>query len=181
MVGPGDPGAVSQPCCSYGCITVPSSAPSPSHHSDTHRAPKRGFLGVISKVTDTNAGFCSAAAAERSSSSRATVRTTAPASATRPPHPSTEQPGCGQGSAASSPQPQGTTRGAQRDRPEPQHAAYGISLPCSPRRAGSCWRFPHLKPPTALGQTVLMRSSRCQKPPGEQKGLRDSSPAKLLP
>lgn len=48
-------------CCSHGCITVPSSAPSPSHRSDTHRAPKRGFLGVISKVTDADGGFCSAA------------------------------------------------------------------------------------------------------------------------
>lgn len=48
-------------CCSHGCITVPSSAPSPSHRSDTHRAPEQGFLGVISKVTDADGGFCSAA------------------------------------------------------------------------------------------------------------------------
>lgn len=78
-------------CCSHGCITMPSSAPSPSHRSDRHRAPERGFLGVISKVTDTDGGFCSAAPA-KTSSSRATARTTAPAPAARPPHPSTEQP-----------------------------------------------------------------------------------------
>lgn len=101
--------------------------------------------------------------------------------------PSTEQPGCRQASTASSSQPPwnnpGGTAGPTRATACCVRHLLALLPPqrgcCS--RAGSCCRFPHLKPPTALDQTVLMRSSRCQKPPGEQTGLRDSSLAKLLP